>query len=149
MYRLHSGSLSDNIITAVSYDILNVICTNGPTTISDHVAVSVKVGNDKHKCFSCGNEPHLRYSYPASNITSRNCGKKGHYAKACKSKQNKSVTAATECLSSIVTGYLCLKKAKVPIIINKFTAEALVITGSTTSFIRRVLVEKCYVKWIT
>lgn len=147
MAQLHSGSFaSNNIINAASSGLSDITCIDGPTTVPDHVALSVKSGPDKRKCFFCGNEPHPRYLCPALNATCRNCGRKGHYAKVCKSKQNKTVTAATECLSCMAAASSCLQKALIPITINKVAAEALVDTGSTTSFISSALVEKCNAK---
>ncbi|GFU60030.1 uncharacterized protein TNCV_3238091 [Trichonephila clavipes] len=38
------------------------------------------------KCFFCGNDLHSRTLCPARNVTCRNCGKKGHYQRVCKSR---------------------------------------------------------------
>ncbi|CAB4035173.1 Retrovirus-related Pol poly from transposon gypsy [Paramuricea clavata] len=46
------------------------------------------------KCYFCGDNLHNRRSCPARNSNCNNCGKKGHYAKVCKSKAPSITTAS-------------------------------------------------------
>jgi len=44
------------------------------------------------KCFFCGYKRHSRDKCPAKEATCMNCGKKGHYARVCKSSQKGRLT---------------------------------------------------------
>ena len=62
------------------------------TQTSSNSSATTPVG----KCFFCGYKRHPRSKCPAKDVTCMNCGKKGHYARVCKStlKGNKPTSAA-------------------------------------------------------
>ncbi|KAG8171473.1 hypothetical protein JTE90_008887, partial [Oedothorax gibbosus] len=49
-------------------------------------SVTAVVRTRNAKCFSWGNGRHPRNLCPANDVLCRNCGKKGHFQKVCKSK---------------------------------------------------------------
>lgn len=112
-------------------------------------------------CYFCGNKKHARQNCPAAGITCLKCGKRGHFAKVCKSAvtappQRSAFTSAIDepnrhmengesqkLISCIVAATTDLDKAMIPIKINGlFVARALIDTGSTASFIDSRLVCK-------
>ncbi|KRZ59977.1 Retrovirus-related Pol polyprotein from transposon 17.6 [Trichinella nativa] len=52
------------------------------------------------RCFFCGRSKHPRFQCPAREATCNECGKKGHYAKVCRS----SVYSSTSASLSTITG---------------------------------------------
>ncbi|XP_063216425.1 uncharacterized protein LOC134527570 [Bacillus rossius redtenbacheri] len=54
----------------------------------------VTAASSSQKCFFCGFPRHPRSSCPAREATCKLCGKKGHYAKVCRSIKPKDRTAA-------------------------------------------------------
>ena len=74
-----------------SYQPLNAI-TNNSTSDSDNVtnvssAVKFQETNfSQQKCYFCGDKRHPRINCPAKTSTCNKCGKNGHFAKVCRSK---------------------------------------------------------------
>ena len=88
------------------------------------------------KCYFCGNSIHNRRNCPARNCVCDNCGKKGHYAKVCRSKASTVASIFSPSLCAIVAS--CpesLKQASVMISVGKKTLTALVDSGSSDSYI--------------
>lgn len=96
------------------------------------------------KCFFCGFSRHPRYKCPAKDALCGNCGKKGHYAKVCRSPtKSTSTSAAMPMLATIsAASPSCLEKAVCPIKINGIRAKALIDTGSSESFVSLALVQE-------
>ena len=101
------------------------------------------------KCFFCGYSKHPRNKCPAKDASCKKCERKGHFAKVCRSKDKKTVSAlscedphnvlaATH--SSAATNNL--KKALINVTINNIKLKALVDTGSTDSYIDSSIVKK-------
>ena len=106
------------------------------------LAAAAAGGSGSSKCFFCGFERHPRLKCPARNSTCGNCGKKGHYAKVCRSPA-KPTSAAVPLLASVsAASPRCLEKAVCSITINGSKARALVDTGSSESFVSEALVQK-------
>lgn len=104
----------------------------------------------KDSCFYCGKPQHNRERCPAKDEVCYNCEKTGHRAIVCRSKKKsksydatrKPLTAMYPCLATI-KGPECLKKAVIPITINKKSkVNALIDTGSSDSYIHKRLVEE-------
>ena len=117
----------------------------------DNSSAAAAAGFPDLKCYFCGYSKHVRNKCPAKEATCKKCGKMGHFAKVCRSKDKKSVNAlscedphnilaATH--SASATNNLNLKKALVTVCINKIKLKALVDTGSTDSYIDSSLVKK-------
>jgi hypothetical protein len=101
------------------------------------------------KCYFCGDNLHNGRSCPARNSNCNNCGKKGHYAKVCKSKAPAITTASmfTPTLCSIVAS--CpesLKQASVNVSIGGIELTALINSGSSESFISETMAKKLSLK---
>lgn len=151
---------SQEYITSQSAPLVNAIKDTTVTDTQDFHNLQPTLAAVSNKlCFYCGGKWHQRFKCPAKDISCNVCGKKGHYAKVCKSTssqlntkthQNKQLNSATM-LNTIYDGPLvatmaCLSKATVPISINGIHANALIDTGSTTSFINDKLVQKLKLK---
>ncbi|GFV31464.1 putative retrovirus-related pol polyprotein from transposon opus [Trichonephila clavipes] len=68
------------------------------------VATSAASSSRSQKCFFCGNDLHSRTLCPARDVTCRNCGKKGHYQRVCKSRSGRNssnVVASSNTLAAI------------------------------------------------
>ena len=84
---------------AVSYPLTDEV-VGAHALDSDSLAATLT----SKKCYFCGDNLHNRRSCPARNSNCNNCGKKGHYARVCKSKAPAITTASmfTPTLCSIV-----------------------------------------------
>ena len=106
-------------------------------------AAKTQQGNTQLSYF-CGNLRHPRSKCPAKDLDCKKCGKRGHFAKVCRStfgmKTSASMNASsTVCaLSSIAsTAYIpSLERATITAYVNGNKSKALVDTGSSESFIR-------------
>ena len=105
------------------------------------------------RCYFCGDSIHSRKNCPARNSICHNCGKKGHYAKVCKSKTNTSTTASmfpspsTPALCSIVAE--CpdsLKQASMSVTVCQTELTALFDSGSSDNFINDSVVKQLNLK---
>ena len=101
------------------------------------------------KCFFCGYSKHPRNKCPAKEASCKKCSKMGHFAKVCRSKEKKTVSALScedphnvfaATYSSAATNNL--KKALINVTINNIKLKALVDTGSTDSYIDSSIVKK-------
>ncbi|XP_014366187.2 uncharacterized protein LOC106717015 [Papilio machaon] len=105
--------------------------------------------SSRKRCFFCGGNVHQRIKCPAFRATCQICEKKGHFAKVCRSSyvSNKLVNNAIadsndERLSAILAASpASLRKCTVPITINDCKADALIDSGSSTSFINKNFAE--------
>ena len=103
-------------------------------------------------CYFCGNNRHPRSKCPAREVDCNKCGKKGHFAKVCKSSKpvnnsNNGTIASTnfqDTLASIISGNTGngLSKSICTILINNSKVNALIDSGSMDSFIHPKLVDK-------
>ncbi|KRX56697.1 hypothetical protein T09_15461 [Trichinella sp. T9] len=106
------------------------------------------------RCFFCGRSKHPRFQCPAREATCNKCGKKGHYAKVCRSSVSPSTTAS---LSTITGATLAsvgstfphsLAKAVVKILLCGKEINCLIDTGSSESFIHPEIVKRLGLKTI-
>ncbi|GAA47763.1 hypothetical protein CLF_112619 [Clonorchis sinensis] len=95
-------------------------------------------------CFFCGYARHPRYKCPAKDATCKNCGKKGHFQKVCRSstgsRNTSSVSSALSCVTAAAPE--CLKEAVTDVKANGVPLRALVDTGSSESFISENVVRR-------
>ena len=111
-------------------------------TLSAHMNSSV---SSSTKCYFCGLGRHPRSKCPARDSICNKCGRKGHWAKVCRSTEKSSSTnvssailAANSELNSneTLSKNDCLRKSKITIQIDGvFTRNGLVDSGSSNSFI--------------
>jgi len=111
--------------------------SEGPDTSTTTNAAITPVG----KCYFCGHQKHARDKCPAREATCMNCGKKGHYARVCKSAQRgKPTSAAVGPLRKVAAASPCnLAKAILTVRVNGHRADALIDTGSSDSFVNKSL----------
>ena len=102
------------------------------------------------KCFFCGNSIHNRRYCPARDSLCNNCGKKGHYAKVCKSSK-----ATTSTTASMFSPTLCtitaacpdsLMQASVKVSVCGNILTALLDSGSSDSFISESMAKQLHLK---
>ncbi|GFW38255.1 retrovirus-related Pol polyprotein from transposon opus [Trichonephila clavipes] len=101
------------------------------------------------KCFFCGNDLHSRTLCPARDVTCRNCGKKGHYQRVCKSRPGRNssnVVASSNILVAISGSTHCLQKSIIKALVDNIQLSALIDTGSSLSFLNKKHVAKCKLK---
>lgn len=142
MARIHNDSYQQ----ASSSSFVNAANTNN------------KKEGIQETCYFCGDKRHARRNCPAAGTTCLKCNKRGHFAKVCRSTdlhQSAStnydeplVAKEDRKLSShVVAGTSNLEKAKTQITIDGcFKANALIDTGSTSSFIDERLVRQHRIK---
>ena len=128
---------------------------------SNSTTPTVSAVNKSRKCRFCGNNMHNRQNCPARDCTCNKYGKTGHFAKVCQSKSKNSQAASTTSVTDISPDVLTsasvqyptiatlsaaypqgFTKSVVKIAVNGHSVEALVDTGSTDSFISKVLATK-------
>ncbi|GFU85774.1 putative retrovirus-related pol polyprotein from transposon opus [Trichonephila clavipes] len=76
-------------------------------------AASSSCSSRSQKYFFCGNDLHSRTLCPARDVSCRNCGKKGHYQRVCKSRPGRNssnVVASSNTLAAISGSTHCLQK---------------------------------------
>ena len=88
------------------------------------------------KCFFCGNQRHDRPRCPARNSICKNCKKKGHFARVCRSH----TAAATNCgksllVSSTLNFSVSLSHSSIWGEIKEEPIKILIDTGSSENFI--------------
>ncbi|GFV40071.1 putative retrovirus-related pol polyprotein from transposon opus [Trichonephila clavipes] len=101
------------------------------------------------KYFFCGNDLHSRTLCPARDVSCRNCGKKGHYQRVCKSRPGRNssnVVASSNTLVAISGSTHCLQKSIIRALVNNIQLSALIDTGSSLSFLNEKHVAKCKLK---
>lgn len=95
-------------------------------------------------CYFCGQRRHPRIKCPAKDAVCHQCGKKGHFKHVCQSSHKSSIKSisssiSNDCIASISS---CLSKALVTVELNGVNVEALVDTGSSSSFINKDLSQR-------
>ncbi|GFX05058.1 putative retrovirus-related pol polyprotein from transposon opus [Trichonephila clavipes] len=114
------------------------------------VATSVASSSRSQKCFFCGNDLHSRTLCLARDITCRNCGKKGHYQRVCKSRPGRNssnVVASSNTLAAISGSTHYLQKSIIKAMINNnIQLSSIIDTGSSLSFLNEKHVAKCKLK---
>ena len=113
-------------------------------------------------CYYCGGSTHNRNFCPARDLTCRNCGKQGHYAKVCRSHSARKVSSAisadefsnhSQYLVSVnkptqmVGAPKCLQRTVVDANILGHPVKALLDSGASENFISKSLVEKHHVPY--
>lgn len=122
--------------------------TNHPTMELNQIEDANQAGNSnlaatpsRRHCFFCGGNVHQRIKCPAFHAICQNCDKKGHFAKVCRNADFKKTTNAVleskiQQLGAIsAASPASLSKTTVSITINNYKADALIDSGSSTSFI--------------
>ncbi|GFY16815.1 retrovirus-related Pol polyprotein from transposon opus [Trichonephila clavipes] len=118
-------------------------------TVATSAASSSSSSSRSQKCFFCGNDLHSRILCPARDVTSRNCGKKGHYQRVCKSRPGRNssnVVSSSNTLVAISGSTHCLQKSIIKALVNNIQLSALIDTGSSLSFLNEKHVAKCKLK---
>ena len=119
--------------------------SGAPTSVGNSLAAAVT----PNKCFFCGDLFHNRRNCPARNCYCNKCGKKGHYAKVCKSKVNADPAA------SMFSPALCTITAACPESLIQASAKvsiggtcliALIDSGSSDSYISENMAKKLCLK---
>lgn len=92
------------------------------------------------KCYFCGNKQHSRTVCPAREAICHLCSKRGHFSKVCQSKRTtvntKSTSASAVSLSQLLAAAPgSLFKSLIKVDINGTSADALIDTGSTDTYI--------------
>ncbi|KRY87962.1 hypothetical protein T4D_10229 [Trichinella pseudospiralis] len=106
------------------------------------------------RCFFCGPSKHPRFQCPAREAICNKCGKKGHYAKVCRSSVSSSTTASLSTITGATlasvgsTFPLSLAKAVVKILLCGKEINCLTDTGSSESFIHPEVVKRLGLKTI-
>ncbi|KRX92949.1 hypothetical protein T4E_7540 [Trichinella pseudospiralis] len=106
------------------------------------------------RCFFCGRSKHPRFQCPAREAICNKCGKKGHYAKVCRSSVSSSTTASLSTITGATlasvgsTFPLSLAKAVVKILLCGKEINCLIDTGSSESFIHPEVVKRLGLKTI-
>ena len=97
------------------------------------------------KCFFCGGQKHPRFKCPARDATCHACQKKGHFSKACKSSKEKpksETSATTAVLATAKETGSALHKATKDVYVGHKLVNALVDSGSTSSFISKQICDE-------
>ena len=114
-----------------------------PSQSDDTQAAVATVRAQKNsKCFFCGNNRHSRIVCPARDVLCSKCGKRGHFAKVCRSSTSAAVFTDSPMLATALAASLdSLSKAVMKISLNGKEVNALVDTGSSENFISHGLVK--------
>ena len=97
------------------------------------------------KCSFCGSKKHSRRFCPARDVECYRCGKKGHFAKVCRSFATRQSSSSSAALMPIYCGNENNSKVNVPIMINGVSANALIDTGSTLSHMSKDFCKRLHV----
>ena len=151
MAEKHSQTYFSNPVAAVADMAQPPVSSDLNTSPSeDYTCAAAQNTTSIGKCFFCGYGRHPRQKCPALNALCKNCGKKGHFAKVCQSKQkSKDGCASTFIplnLSFVAAAPQSLSNAVVPVKIGNVTVKALIDTGSSESYISLELVSKLGLK---
>ena len=110
-----------------------------------------KIKDKSSSCYRCGSGDHLANSpgCPAAKVTSKQCNKKGHYARVCRSSKKETVQEVGSELPEITVLYLqdeSERKDRIMCRVTIHTKESapydvdlVVDTGSSASIIPRQL----------
>lgn len=105
------------------------------------------------KCYFCGGPFHPRPSCPARNAICRNCSRKGHYFRVCKSPRVPSANSRSVSSTSGNVGSMLASTAPelppcsvISTSINGHTVRAMVDSGSSYSFISERLAKRLKLK---
>ena len=149
-------SLSDlfKIATTMEMAISDSKSFEVPTTTTTVVAAASSPKSKKsqpptnERCFWCGGHRHLRSSCPAKNSICSKCQVKGHWSSACMRKLEARSKVATTTnanlgnpnsddsdLATIMAALDCTKRSTIKITIEDHDTEALIDTGSDSSFV--------------
>ena len=99
----------------------------------------------KKNCFFCKGAYHEREKCPAKDLECFNCGKKGHFARACRSRNRFGTCslAHNSMLSGVVAGSpKGLQSSVVQATVNGIKVQALIDSGSSESYIDDCLCRK-------
>ena len=105
---------------------------------SDDANQNAAIRSGPQKCLFCGEGPHNRQHCPAREANCVKCGKKGHYARVCRSssqRSNNKFFAFTSVLSHVSQLSSSLHSAVMEISINGHPCKALFDSGSTESYV--------------
>lgn len=112
-----------------------------PSAVTQAAVAAVRAPKNS-KCFFCGNNRHPRMVCPAREVPCNKCGKKGHFAKVCRSSTSATVITDSPMLATVLAASLdSVSKAVIKISINDKEVQALVDTGSCKNFISQGIVE--------
>jgi transposase InsO family protein len=114
-----------------------------------------------NNCVWCGGSRHKRHACPAVNSICRNCGKEGHWASVCLSKQKTTRTAASfarptnengedseeEYNAVALLAATSSKQSLISATVNGFPIQGLVDTGSDLSFIEDSFLQEHHIQF--
>lgn len=105
--------------------------------------------SNKRCCFRCGSNTHLANAHtcPAASVTCHHCGKKGHFAKVCKSASVKEVKEVMVPKLTVLLVNQSPDKIRCQVELeapqgNKIPVELIVDTGSSVSILPETLFMK-------
>ena len=131
-----------SVIPSFSAATDNLEVTKPSPTDDTQAAVATVRVQKNSKCFLCGNNRHPRIVCSARESLCSKCGKKGHFAKVCRSSTSAAVTTDSPVLATALAASLdSLSKAVMKISIDGKEVQALVDTGSSENFISHGLVK--------
>lgn len=161
--RARSLELAQNQSEAFSKPYSNINCVKVENQLSDSESVKSNcsscsknrvVAGASYQCYFCGSSKRhsSRQECPAFNMDCKQCGKKGHFSKVCRSKHNNTrVKSAFKSSShnfkkssttTCAAFHPALSKSTITIKVDGLKTNALVDTGSSETFISKTLVEK-------
>ena len=120
-----------------------------PMGRADYNSGSVVAAVTGAKCYFCGYSKHPRHKCPAKDATCRNCQKKGHFSKVCRSvpivgrpEQSSAAACVHPTLATVPSAAPpTLQKSSTKVVINGVSATALIDSCSSESFIHPDLVD--------
>ena len=122
----------------LSQNLINATFSTEPATPTSEQSTST-AALQIQTCYFCGNSRHPRNFCPARNKTCTYCQKVGHFSKVClraKTNKSKSTSASTHVIATASSRFpYCLSKAVIKVLINDTSANALIDTGSSDSFL--------------
>ena len=129
-----------------------------PVSVPVSETAAVAKAGVRAMCQFCGRAGHPRSACPARNVTCFKCSKKGHFAIVCRSSVGRPVTgpghmqgsaSATTLSSMTAASAHPVGCSTLPVEVNSVALNALVDSGSTSSFLSPDAVQKLGIQLIS